>query len=311
MPVDRFLHPRAGHSAKVTSLSDFEYRVWTQYILSADDFGVMRASATKLQSDNKRLETAPRKQVQAALERCIGLGLVRAFEHQGERFVFQHDWQTWQGVEYPRATIEPRPPDLEACDDATRALFDKHPGGAGKRRGQPPNGSGGGGGTFAERSPNVPRMVPEGSPSNARACPRETANANGKRLSANGQRLTAPADGVAPPLDVWLRQLQATYPRQAVTSGYLTESAFFDAIALDGRLPAEVFAEMVANLENQMRGYQWRVKRMIPRLVNWLRDGLWHQLHDEQPPTDLVSERTLGTLAAADAFVKGGTHGTH
>jgi hypothetical protein len=43
MPQDRLRSPRGGHGRRTTSLSDFEFRVWDQYQLSADDFGVMRS----------------------------------------------------------------------------------------------------------------------------------------------------------------------------------------------------------------------------------------------------------------------------
>src|SRR5690348_11233441 len=101
MPADRFIHPRASRSIKVGSLSDFEYRVWTQYLLSADDFGVMAYSAVKLQADNTALAKRPIKIVAQALTKLVEVDLLHTFDHQGDAFVYQRDWQAWQKVEYP------------------------------------------------------------------------------------------------------------------------------------------------------------------------------------------------------------------
>jgi hypothetical protein len=105
-------------------------------------------------------------------------------------------------------------------------------------------------------------------------------------------------DDDAAPMDRWLERLKDDYPQQAVTSGHLTERAFFDAITSDPRGPKYAFEAMVSNLENQKRGYQWRVKRMIPRLDKWLREGLWQQQHEEHSP-DQLTPKTNRTLAAA------------
>lgn len=185
MPADRFLHPRAGHSTKVTLLTDLEYRAWTQYLLSADDFGVMRALPIAFQNDNDHLANRPAKVLQRCIDVLVRAGLVRAFEHQGKPFIYQHDWQHWQKVEYPRATNNPIPDDLSACDDSTRALFAKHPGGQRKDRRR------------SEDVPNVSQTNSEGDPP-TRAWARETAtatataNGSGQRLTANGERPRPP-----------------------------------------------------------------------------------------------------------------------
>lgn len=135
MPADRLLHPRAGHSQKVTSLSGDEYRVWTQYLLSADDFGVMRLSSVPLRADNDFLEILSDKLVERMLLRVIEVGLARRFQHQGKSYVYQHDWQDYQKVKWPTRTINPAPPEeqLADCSDRTRLLFSVHPGGSGAK----------------------------------------------------------------------------------------------------------------------------------------------------------------------------------
>lgn len=128
MPDDRFLHKRAGRSEKVGLLSDFEYRVWTQYILSSDDFGVMRHSALTLQNDNVALEQRPTKAITAALNALVTAKLLHPFSHQSRAYLYQHDWQDWQKVTYPRLTIEPKPP-VGLCSRHTQWLLSHWPGG--------------------------------------------------------------------------------------------------------------------------------------------------------------------------------------
>lgn len=131
MPDDRFLHKALGHSRKVNGLTSDEFRVWVQYQLSADDFGVMLFSSRPLRADNDYLDGKPTKTVQRWLERVRDIGLLLTFEHQEQLYCCQWDWQDWQGVEYPRSTVHPKPPVdiLAQCDDATRLLFSVHPGG--------------------------------------------------------------------------------------------------------------------------------------------------------------------------------------
>lgn len=110
-----------------------------------------------------------------------------------------------------------------------------------------------------------------------------------------------------PRLDEWFAQLRADYPVDRVTSGHLTEHAFFEQLTGDARGVRAAWADMRANLENQKQGYEWRVKRMVPTLEKWLREGRWRQRHEEHPPSVTVSEKTAHTLTAAAAFIRGGT----
>jgi hypothetical protein len=180
MPDDRLFHKRLGHSEKVNKLTDFEDRVWRSYILSADDFGVMRFSAVTLQADHDYLGSRPAKLVLRALERVHELDLVVTFEHQGRTYCAQADWQNHQRVKHPRQTINPKPPpeQLERFSHATRQLFDYWPG---KKKE-----------TVQEDSGNSSAPVVD----LARARPREMANANGYRLAANANG-SSPSDELA------------------------------------------------------------------------------------------------------------------
>lgn len=144
MPDDRLFHKRLGHSEKVTSLSDFEVLVWWAYIMSADDFGVMRQTAHTIQADSDRMATKPAALIQKALVRLVKIGLTRTFEHQARVYCYQHDWQDWQRIDYPRTTVNPAPQTV-GLSEATVKLFAKHPGGWGRKKDKPP---------FAEPSPN-------------------------------------------------------------------------------------------------------------------------------------------------------------
>lgn len=265
MPVDRFLHPRAGRSRKITLLTDLEYRVWTQYLLSADDFGVMRGTSLVLQNDNLHLANRPAKLVKRCLDVLVKSGLIKQFEHQGQPYVFQSDWQLWQKVEYPRATVNPQPSgaDLEACEDSTRALFAKHPGGQRKDRRRAddvPSDSG-------RASQIVQDVHPESIPP-TRARARETAKANGYRLTANGSEER---------LDVAFQSFREAYPEGRRKGGHLTEQAYLAEVHKAGGA-----ALLVEALENHKKSGQWQNPQLVPGMDTWLTEERWRQRLD--PP---------------------------
>lgn len=125
MADTRILHKRGSHGSRVTALSHLEYRVWTQYLLSADDYGVMRASPSVLQADNPNLEREPVRRLQAAMDAVESSGLVQSFTHQGAKFWWQLDWQDFQGIRYPRDTVNPKPSQelIAKASDKTQKLF--------------------------------------------------------------------------------------------------------------------------------------------------------------------------------------------
>ena len=129
MPASRVLHARLGHSARVSRLSDLAFRVWTTYVLGADDFGVMRADAVAFQAAHDALRERPAEAVTASIDRLVEVGLVSAFEHRGMRFLYHAEWQDFQRVRFPGRTTHPLPAGA-MVSARTFHLWSAHPGGS-------------------------------------------------------------------------------------------------------------------------------------------------------------------------------------
>jgi hypothetical protein len=129
VPDDRLIHLAAGHSEKINKLTSLERDCWLMYKLASDDFGVMRFSATPLQDAARWLEQQPAKRILRALAAVRSVGLIKSFDHQGQGYVFDPVWQTWQKITHPRQTKQPRPNDAY-LDLNTQYLFSHHPKGA-------------------------------------------------------------------------------------------------------------------------------------------------------------------------------------
>jgi hypothetical protein len=290
MPAPRILHPRAGHSEKVTSLTGDEYRAWTQYMQSADDFGVMRQSAATLRADNDCLDGIPEKVVERLLQRLLDVGLIRSFEHQGKRYVYQHDWQDWQKVGWPKTTILPPPsPDaLRGCSELTRHLFGFHPGGV--------------------KVPKFSRSTtgsdgsdpPENFGSSSGEIPSPRAGARPSTLTSNAKReedARGPGDFA---MDAAARDLVNRYPATGRCGWNLIERPLFAVLTADaGVQPAAAWEALTARLEQQKRSEQWAVKKMVPRLDRWLRDGLHLQVLE---PAETQSASDTGSDLAKERY---------
>jgi hypothetical protein len=124
----RLIFRNAATGERTSSLSHLGFRVWVQYQLSADDFGVCPALAAKLQGDNPALLDETPKRIQAEIENLIRLGLCRSFTDGRRRYLYQHDWQNWQRLRYPVSTALPAVPAelLRECSGETQELFTKH-----------------------------------------------------------------------------------------------------------------------------------------------------------------------------------------
>lgn len=125
MATHRVIEKAAGTGERTCSLSPLEFRVWVQYLLSADDYGICPAEAIKLQADCPALQRESAKRVQAALERLVAVGLCGVFADGQRRYLYQSDWQEFQRIKHPTRTALPPPPAevLEKCSAKTAELF--------------------------------------------------------------------------------------------------------------------------------------------------------------------------------------------
>jgi hypothetical protein len=241
MPADRMIHPRLGHSEKVSNLTDLEYRVYMQTLLSADDFGVLRFSAITVQADSDALAARPTKAIQRALDVIKDFGLLMVFDHQNRVYACHPNWQDYQKIEYPRETFQPKP-DAETmanCSPKTQHLFDSWPV-RGRR-------------TVSEPIPNGTQTEAQ----LARAQAPDTAKANGKRQTAKANAAAFDA--------FW-----AAYPRK-VAKGAASRAW--------GRLlpSAELGVVILAAVERQRASPQWTKDggQFIPHPATWLSQERW------------------------------------
>lgn len=267
MPANRFIHPRLGHSEKVNLLTDLEFRVWIQYMLSADDFGVLRFSAVNIQADNDALHQKTTKAIQRCLDRLVDLKLLVDYEHQGRKYLCQLDWHAWQRFNMPGRTINPAPPEelLVRCDDGTASLFySHHPDLANAPQPQ---------GLRSHQVDGVdaPSDVPQ-------------LTANGLRQTANGSLRERFAD-------FW-----RCYPRKV---GKDAAWKSWDRI----KPSADLLAQMLAVLAWQKQQEAWVRDggHYVPHPSTWLNQGRWQDEPREEPRLNRASV-ALGL--AAQEFLK-------
>jgi hypothetical protein len=126
----RLIFRNAATGERTSGLSHLGFRVWIQYQLSADDFGVCPALAAKLQGDNTALLDESTRRIQAEIETLLRVDLCRVFTDGKRRYLYQPDWQDWQRIRYPVATSLPAIPSeyLRECSRNTQELFREHHG---------------------------------------------------------------------------------------------------------------------------------------------------------------------------------------
>jgi hypothetical protein len=125
MATYRLIYQGAGTGDRISSLSHLEFRVWVQYQLTADDYGVCPAEAVKLQGDNVALQQESSRRVQAAIERLIAVQLCGVFQDGRRRYLYQPDWQDRQKIRHFTATSYPpiSAEELPKCSAKTQEIF--------------------------------------------------------------------------------------------------------------------------------------------------------------------------------------------
>jgi hypothetical protein len=266
MPADRFLHPCLGASEKINALTDLEFRVWTQYVLTADDYGVMRCSAVTIQSTCDALHIRPAKTIQRCLDRLITIGLVMEFDHQSRKYIVQHDWAKYQPMKFPRATMNPAPPAevLDRCDAATFVRFtDHHP---------------------------ALHDVPHSFLDDAHHANVDDAHRDAHLLTANGKRLTANGSREM------FAEFWRLYPRKV---GKTVAWRAWQKV----NPSSELVATMLSVLAWQKQQDSWLKDggQFIPHPSTWLNQGRWE---DEPQDAPHIADSTLKTAHAVREFLK-------
>lgn len=313
----RLLHKRGSHGDRIVALSHLEHRVWVQYVLSADDYGVMRASASVLRADNPRLEREPMRVIEAAMKQIVASTLVSVFTHQSGTFWWQLDWQDFQQVRYPRDTSMPAPsPELLLTATlATQELFALRARPARQRFRK-----------VSETSPEDSGKVSETSPEPARAGGRETltptltptlpgSGSLGK--SAREPEILVTSDGIQP---AWGNRRVGAMARTdgIVVAHPRCDPATFAACNRGMCVPAFLAAQWRAQLGTTPDDAYASIRGVVERALSRLPPGgigddplkfwraAWTAEHGSQAPVPMVTGTTkVGrTLLAAKAAME-------
>lgn len=283
MPMERLLGPRVGIGHKIEQLSAVEYRVWTIYLLSADDYGVMPALAAKIQGTDRWCSKQAASTITKALERAIEIKLLRAFDVDGDRFVCSLNWQKHQHIRRPRKTILPIPPAdiLAECEPETRALFTSR-----NDSGEPPQSSGSPAETLLPSDGNISARV-DGC---VKQQPQQTATATALAIAGEGT-----GEGPVPrALGSAKHRANLAYSGQIVDVPHFLHEEFRRKLLNAGRAAAVVEAELQAwyrQVEGQFTGQ--RVGDPAPTFWR-ARFAEWVGLTPKRKPT--VAELNRGTF---------------